>query len=691
MAHVRTSETTLRTLFDSTDIGFCLLHVIVGPDGEASDCLVLDVNPAFRRLTGLENAIGERSTRLARGGQPPRLELYGRVVRTGTPERFELRSDISRRDFDVFVVRLGSVDDRCLAVMFADITERRRAEALVRAREARQAFLLQLSDRLRPLADAAAIQFEAARAIGEYLGAHRVGYAEAQSDRDSVVVARNYVNGMKPVEGRYRYDDFGPDAFAFLREGRSVVRPDVANDSALSEAKKAAYAELQIGAAISVPLLKEGRLLAVLFVQHSSARDWSTDDVALVEEVAARTWDAVERAKVESTLRHSETRYRALSDLSPEAIFVSVDDEVLYANPAAADLVGAPDATSLIGHSALNLVEPTSRGRVRARIRQVLEEQRTQPRIALRFQRLDGSLISVEVASGPTVWEGRPAAQVVARDVTERERSEAALREAHEALERRVRERTSELAATNASLQAEVGERRAAEDQIKALFRRLVTIQEEERRRIARNLHDQLGQQLTALRMSLEILRTKADGHVELAARIARTQELAHELDQGIDFLTWELRPALLDHLGISAALANLVQNWSDRFAVAASFDGSETEGLRLPAEMESNLYRLAQEALHNVYKHAGASHVRISLRSDATAVTLAIEDNGRGFDPAQGVSRESNAGLGLLNMRERAMMVGGQLQIQSLPNRGTTIVVRAPIVGPIDLDTRRA
>jgi signal transduction histidine kinase len=268
----------------------------------------------------------------------------------------------------------------------------------------------------------------------------------------------------------------------------------------------------------------------------------------------------------------------------------------------------------------------------------------------------------------------------------ERARAEEALRQSEErlrrlndALEERIRERTSELAGANTSLQIEVRERRAAENEIKALFTRLVSAQEDERRRIARDVHDQLGQQMTAVRINLEGLQRRTDLDTPCAESVERTMRLAEELDRSIDFLAWELRPAALDHLGLPAALAHLVGGWSERFHVPADYDTVGINGVRLRSEVEANLYRLTQEALHNVYKHARATHVSVLLERRDHQIVLVVEDNGRGFTIAD-VSPEAGPSLGLVSMRERAALFGGELTIESTPEFGTSLTVRVPI-----------
>jgi signal transduction histidine kinase len=268
----------------------------------------------------------------------------------------------------------------------------------------------------------------------------------------------------------------------------------------------------------------------------------------------------------------------------------------------------------------------------------------------------------------------------IARDLTERKQFEEALQRAHDDLEHRVRERTSELARMNSELAAEVQERRAAEAQVKALFKRLMTVQEEERRRIARDLHDQLGQPLTALRLNLDALESRDVDPASFAERLARARGLAEELDQSIDFLTWDLRPSALDQLGLAAALAQLVNSWSERFTVSAEFASSWPEQFRLAAEAEANLYRLTQEALHNIIKHAGARHVSVLLEHRGDRAVLIIEDDGRGFAVSDVLAHAGSKCLGLVSMRERATLVGGELHIEAALGQGTSVFVYIPV-----------
>lgn len=210
----------------------------------------------------------------------------------------------------------------------------------------------------------------------------------------------------------------------------------------------------------------------------------------------------------------------------------------------------------------------------------------------------------------------------------------------------------------------------------KEILQKLVRAQEDERRRIARDLHDELGQQLTALRLKLEGARGLTTDP-ELTAQFEELQTSAREIDEGLDFLAWELRPASLDDLGLIAALEKYVNEWTRYANVPAHFIARLPKDDRFPFEIETNLYRIAQEALNNVYKHAAAGRVEISLlRRDAQLILL-IEDDGRGFVPEENMNRAT--GIGLVGMQERAVLVGGSIEIESAPGSGTRIFVRIP------------
>ncbi|MBX7174592.1 MAG: PAS domain S-box protein [Pyrinomonadaceae bacterium] len=211
----------------------------------------------------------------------------------------------------------------------------------------------------------------------------------------------------------------------------------------------------------------------------------------------------------------------------------------------------------------------------------------------------------------------------------------------------------------------------------KETLQKLVGALENERHRIARDLHDELGQQLIVLRLKLENTRRICKDPL-IRDELDKILMVTKGLDDGIDFLAWELRPAVLDDLGLFAALEKYVNEWSQHSGISGELLPSSTKGLRLTNEIETNLYRIAQEALNNISKHSKATNAEIQLERRNDKIVLIIVDNGIGFNPK--VKRNRSKGIGLLGMKERTSIIGGILEIESAPGRGTSIFVRVPV-----------
>jgi PAS domain S-box-containing protein len=268
----------------------------------------------------------------------------------------------------------------------------------------------------------------------------------------------------------------------------------------------------------------------------------------------------------------------------------------------------------------------------------------------------------------------------VIRDITDRKKANDALRLAHDELESRVVERTIELSEANEALKDQMVERARAERQRAELLQKIVTTQEDERRRIARDIHDQLGQRVTGLRLQIaSIFDMLTEG--EAKTRLDTLMQTAEKLDSDVSFLAWELRPASLDDLGLVQALTEFTHEWSHHYKIGVDFIVRGFARDKLSTQAETQFYRITQEALNNVAKHANADHVDILLESKDGQVTMIIEDNGVGFDRAEQKERIDIKSLGLLGMKERALLIGGSVGIESTLGAGTTIYVRAPSI----------
>ncbi|GGF12615.1 PAS domain S-box protein [Hymenobacter cavernae] len=358
-AALHISETKYRMLFETIDAGFCLIEVLFNDQQQPVDYRFAEVNPAFERQTGLVNATGRTIGEMAPELEQHWFDIYGQVALTGQPVRFEQRAEPLQRWFDAYAFRVGEPGQHQVAVLFNDISQRRQAEESLRRSEQQQAFLLQLSDRLRPLSDAADIQYQAACALGEYLSASRVGYAEDQGDNEHIVVTRNYTNGVPSIEGRYHYDDYGQELLRAFKAGRTVVRPDIAHDPTLTAEEKAAHAALQLGATVNLPLLKDEKLIAVLFMHYPTAHTWANDELALLAETAERTWAAVMRARTEAALRESEERFRIMADAVPQIIWITdVEGRTEFFNKQWSNYTGVPYEPSTAAAVAGGFVHP---------------------------------------------------------------------------------------------------------------------------------------------------------------------------------------------------------------------------------------------------------------------------------------------------------------------------------------------
>jgi two-component system CheB/CheR fusion protein len=240
--------------------------------------------------------------------------------------------------------------------------------------------------------------------------------------------------------------------------------------------------------------------------------------------------------------------------------------------------------------------------------------------------------------------------------------------------------RITALARANEALAMGIADRERAEVERNALLRRLDSAREEERRHLSRELHDEVGQHLTALGLGLQALSDIAPPASDIDRRAEELRLLAGTLSQELHDIAVRLRPRILDDFGFEAALSSFVEAWSRRTQIAADFHSS-AEAARLPPLVESAAYRIAQEALTNVARHSKATRASVVVERRHGHLHTIIEDNGKGFDPGE-LNDSSRPGLGLLGIRERVALLGGTFEIESSSDHGTTVFVRLPIEG---------
>ncbi len=274
--------------------------------------------------------------------------------------------------------------------------------------------------------------------------------------------------------------------------------------------------------------------------------------------------------------------------------------------------------------------------------------------------------------------------------------TDAVARSLHEASERLLRSAEDRNKAADELRRSERDYRSLAENlsvvnQERAeLLQRTVTMQEEERTRIARELHDSIGQYVTALRLGMTAIERCVGAAGPANQRLAELKSLTDDLAGELNRMAWELRPMALDYLGLRGAVVQYLEEWGERAGLRVDLEISMDEN-RLPQPVETTLFRVLQEAITNVVKHSGASVVGVILEAMDGEARLIVEDNGRGFSldngekhalglQQMGLQRLGKQHLGLLGVRERLALVKGTLEVESSPESGTTIYVRVPI-----------
>jgi PAS domain S-box-containing protein len=380
--------------------------------------------------------------------------------------------------------------------------------------------------------------------------------------------------------------------------------------------------------------------------------------------------NVTERVQAEAAHRASEIRYRRL--------FETAHDGVLLLDPATRKITDAnPFMTDLLGYSHTQFVgkELFEIGLLNDKVAsqemfRILKRKHEARYEDLPLMSKGGKTHQVEVVANLYEEDGNAVIQCNIRDITARKLVEHA------------QHRVEILAASNTKLEKEIDHRKAAEsllktskDQLRHLARKLITAQEEERRRISRELHDVIAQTLTGINVRLASLKAESSSIIpDFLAKIAHTQEMVEQSVGIVHRFARELRPSMLDDLGLVPALKSYMKTFIADTGIVVTltaFDDVE----RMEVEQRTVLYRIVQEALTNVFRHAKATAVEISIRSEKSIIIMEITDNGVGFE----VSAKKSTRLGLLGMGERVEMIGGVFHIASTVGKYTTVRVEIP------------
>lgn len=396
----------------------------------------------------------------------------------------------------------------------------------------------------------------------------------------------------------------------------------------------------------------------------------------------------VARSRAEAALRQAETDYQRIFENAITGIYqTTIEGRYVTANPMLARMFGYDSPEELIAackrDDTLKRRFYVTDGRREEFIKLVDERDVVTEFESEIYCRDNRRIWIAEHALAIRDAEGKLIGfQGTSIDITDHKRAEEALRKAHDELESRVAERTADLAKTNEALQAEVAERKQVEERLRSLSAHLQSVREAERTRIAREIHDDLGQMLTAVMMDLSWLEDKLSKPRDVAARNALAEKvvalskLVGKTMDTVRMIAAELRPGILDELGLKAAIEWQCADFQKRAGIKCHLI-TDLEDVALDRASATAMFRILQESLTNVLRHAKANTVTLTLEEREGSLVLTVTDDGRGITEAEISDPRS---LGILGMRERATMYGGTFDISSLDGDGTRVVVRIPL-----------
>jgi len=425
-----------------------------------------------------------------------------------------------------------------------------------------------------------------------------------------------------------------------------------------------------------LPLRIPGSSIQAVFVSGISPRlPFDNRYETSFQLVGARIADLLQSEVHQLEIAKAANRFSRLAEANPFGMLIgSLRGELDYANPAFLKTLGYSSAEVSSGKVRWDDLTPSEYAKADANaVRQLLATGRCDV-YEKAYIAKDGR--HVPILLGASILESSasdPEVAAFVTDLTPLKIAEEALRKANEELEKKVAERT-------AALEAEVADRKRAEISLRELTGHLLRARDEERRHMARELHDHAGQTLVALGMNLFAVHEAAKGQdPKIVGLAAEGQQLSQDLSKEIRTLSYLLHPPLLDEAGLASALRWYVDGFSVRSKVQVELD-LPAELARLPTELELLIFRVVQESLTNVHRHSGSSSAKIHLTRSERAIEFEISDLGKGIPQARlGEMGAAKIGVGVRGMEERVRQFRGTLRISSSPN-GTTVAVRIPL-----------
>jgi PAS domain S-box-containing protein len=651
---VKRATDKYKTLFETIEEGFCVIEMIYDDRGSAVDLLFHEANPAYERLTGLQNPVGKRMSEVLNNPELQRLNGYDHVVRTGESLRTEQYNAESGKWFRVYASKIGGDNSRQVAIIFDDITESKRADA-------RSLFLSEFTKDLVTI-DTITATFAP---LGEKIGRHfNVGwcvFGKITEDLEPSIATNGWsAEGLPALKGTYKMRDFlTDDQLAKNNAGELCIVENTQTDPRVNaETCKT----LGVMSFITVPLSRNGRFLFQLNIIDTKPRAWRDDEIDLLKEVTARMWTRFERALAEEALRESELKYRSTLEkevrertekfISQQTLLreaekigrmgsweKNLENGELFWSDELFRIYGIePQSVKMTTNLYVNnFVHPSDRKKVSAHVKRIYDELVEDP-LEYRIITPDGEKV---VLSQPQIKKNtdRKMIRGIVRDITKEKKA------SQQVVKLRL-------------------------EQQRAILNTILITQEAERERIGEGLHNGIGQILYAAKMKQEMIHVTGEKNQSVLKEANKILEEAISETRNLSF---QLVPTVLKDYGLEVAITSMIR----RFQTKDLEIQVEITGLheRLAQELEFGLYRVSQELLNNVVRHAEASRALIHINVNQKEIFFEVTDNGIGFDPAE--IGDLHKGIGLQSIYNRAKLLGAKVSVSSSPGKGTSVSLK--------------
>jgi len=685
---LREADLKYRFLFDHMMNGFAYHKVLFDDQGKPVDYIYLEVNNAFEKMTGLkkEDVVGKRVTELIPGVEHEQanwIEKYGSVVLTGKPISFENYSEGLRRWYSVSAYSPGTP---YFATVFEDITERKQAEERERKEHEETSFANRIL-RLFVEHDGDELFDRALAVVLEGMASKHGVFGYIAEPGHLICPSLSKMLDECEIEGKCIHYPPGKWKGLWaraLKEKRSFYT---------NEAPPVPPGHPIIHNNLAAPILFQGEAIGLLNLANKEGR-YNEKDREMLDVIAARMAPVLyawiqrklrddERKKAEEDLRRSERRYRSFVEVTSQWAWVTDPAGLVVEDIPALRKFTGQTYEQAKGVGWADALHPDD-------VQRTLEvwnravSTKTTYETEYRMRRYDGAYRLLLARGVPIVDHQSTVMEWVGTciDITERKGAEEALRKAHDELEKRVQERTAELAEMIQRLQGEIHQRkllettlRESERQVRLFAAQCLTAQETERKRIASELHDSIAGSLAAIRLRIERMAEENQRDLGSSDSLQEIASRAAEINIEVRRIITDLRPSILDDLGIMAAIKWFCREFQKTYSHISVEKQIGIEEREVPETLKTPIFRICQEAMNNCVKHSRGSLVKVSLQKEGERILLTVQDNGWGFNP-----EKVKKGMGFSNIRERAELSGGAFEVKSGIGEGTTVRVWWPI-----------